>query len=266
MARIAWLTDIHLNFVPLLEIAAFAAQIRAQFPDAILISGDIGEAPSLVAYLRLLDELLPMPMYFVLGNHDFYGGSIEAVRAQVTALSQEGHFLRWLSAGGVVELAPNTALIGHDGWADGRLGDFANSDVLLSDYVVIDELKRLPLDELLTRLNRLGDEAAAYFREWLPLACKSHRNVIVLTHVPPFRDACWYDGEISDDNFLPHFASLSTGEALRAVMEAHPDNQCTVLCGHTHGGGEVQILPNLRVLTGSAEYGICKIESVFEVH
>ena len=29
----------------------------------------------------------------------------------------------------------------------------------------------------------------------------------------------------------------------------------TVLCGHTHGKGEVQILPNLIVKTGGADYG-----------
>jgi Icc protein len=28
-----------------------------------------------------------------------------------------------------------------------------------------------------------------------------------------------------------------------------------VVCGHTHGGGAVDVLPNLRVLTGAADYG-----------
>jgi hypothetical protein len=28
----------------------------------------------------------------------------------------------------------------------------------------------------------------------------------------------------------------------------------TVLCGHTHSAGEARVLPNLRVLTGGAEY------------
>jgi 3',5'-cyclic-AMP phosphodiesterase len=29
----------------------------------------------------------------------------------------------------------------------------------------------------------------------------------------------------------------------------------TVLCGHTHGAGEANILPNLLVKTGGAEHG-----------
>ncbi len=38
-----------------------------------------------------------------------------------------------------------------------------------------------------------------------------------------------------------------------------------VLCGHTQGGGEVQMAENLRVVTGPAEYGRPEIQQVFEV-
>ncbi len=48
-------------------------------------------------------------------------------------------------------------------------------------------------------------------------------------------------------------------------MEAHPDREMTVLCGHTHGEGEAQILPNLKVLTGGAEYGKPKVQRVLAV-
>ena len=40
--------------------------------------------------------------------------------------------IMYLSQSGVVELTPHTALVGHDGWADGRLGDFDGSDVILN--------------------------------------------------------------------------------------------------------------------------------------
>jgi len=48
-------------------------------------------------------------------------------------------------------------------------------------------------------------------------------------------------------------------------MQQHPRSNLTVLCGHTHGGGEVQVLPNLRVLTGEAEYGDPAIQQVLEI-
>jgi predicted MPP superfamily phosphohydrolase len=37
-----------------------------------------------------------------------------------------------------------------------------------------------------------------------------------------------------------------------------------MLCGHTHGGGEAEMLPNLRVLTGPATYGRPEVQRVVE--
>ncbi len=37
-------------------------------------------------------------------------------------------------------------------------------------------------------------------------------------------------------------------------MVDHLDSSMTVYCGHTHSGGYVEILPNLRVFTAGAEY------------
>jgi hypothetical protein len=38
-------------------------------------------------------------------------------------------------------------------------------------------------------------------------------------------------------------------------MAKHPKCKLTVLCGHTHSSGVANILPNLCIKTGSAEYG-----------
>ena len=72
--------------------------------------------------------------------------------------------------------------------------------------------------------------------------------------MPPFADACWHEGRLSDDDWLPYFTCAAVGEVLRELARARPDRQLTVLCGHTHGGGEAQIEANLRVLTGEAVY------------
>lgn len=48
-------------------------------------------------------------------------------------------------------------------------------------------------------------------------------------------------------------------------MRARPDRDLTVLCGHTHGRGYVEVLPNLRVKTGGATYGSPAIEEVLTV-
>jgi predicted phosphohydrolase len=265
MRRLAWLTDVHLNFVPAHRIAALCRAIRDANVDAVLLGGDIGEAPDVEELLMSLDARLGLPIDFVLGNHDYYRGSIARVRAGVEALCARSPRLCWLPRAGVVELTPETGLVGHDGWADGRLGDYTRSEVLLNDYLLIEELAGLDKPRRLAQLHVLGDEAAAHFRSVLPEALARFRHVVVLTHVPPFRAACWYRGRISGDDWLPHFACGAVGEVLLEAMAAHQDREMTVLCGHTHSAGEVRVLPNLRILTGGAEYGRPQLQRVLPV-
>ncbi len=265
MLRLAWLTDLHFNFLRAQQIDAFLRAAGAHPADAYLISGDIGEAHSLIPFLERIDAALQRPVYFVLGNHDFYFSSIKRVRRAVEKLCRELPRLSWLPQAGLVELTPDAALIGHDGWADGRCGDYQHSDVLLNDYFLIGEFLGLEKAARLEQMMALGDEAADYFRQALPAALERYRQVIVATHVPPFKESCWHEGGISDDNFLPHFTCQAVGDVLGDAMRQHPDRQMTVLCGHTHGAGRAQILPNLLVLTGGAEYGAPTVQRVFEI-
>jgi 3',5'-cyclic-AMP phosphodiesterase len=52
---------------------------------------------------------------------------------------------------------------------------------------------------------------------------------------------------------------------LMEIMVKFPDCRLTVLCGHSHGAGETQILPNLRVATGGAEYGKPRLQRMLEI-
>jgi predicted MPP superfamily phosphohydrolase len=265
MKRLAWLTDIHLNFVPPAEQERLWDEVLAARPDAVLLSGDVAEARDVAEYLRAMRDRLAVPILFVLGNHDFYGASIAEVRQRMAALVAEAPGLVYLTQSGPVEVAASVAVVGHDGWADARLGDWEHSDVVLNDYFLIRELAGLGRKRLRVRLEALADEAAAHARRVLPAALARAEEVYFVTHVPPYREAAWYQGRHSDDNWAPHFTSRAMGEALREIMAAHPQRRLTVLCGHTHGQGEAEILPNLRVLTGGAMYGQPEVQRVFEV-
>jgi 3',5'-cyclic AMP phosphodiesterase CpdA len=234
-------------------------------PDALLLGGDIGEADTVTRLLKEMAAALQLPIYFVLGNHDFYHGSIADVRAGVERDAGASPWLHWLPASGVVELTAATALLGHDSWADGRCGDFFRSEVMLNDYLLIRELRDLPKQALYAKLNALGDEAAEFLEKRAEEALAVRPNAIVLTHVPPFCEASWHEGRISDDDWLPHFACRAVGDRLAAVMRGRPDCGMTVLCGHTHGSGVAHILPNLVVSTGGAVYGEPVIQDVWEV-
>lgn len=264
MKRLAWLNDIHLNFLTDAQAEAFADTVRAAAPDAVLIGGDIAEADSIVPRLRWLDRRLDATIHFVLGNHDFYKGSIWQVRSEVMDLCKASDRLTYLPQAGVVALTETTALIGHDGWADGRCGDWRRSDVMMTDYLIIEDLFGVNKDLRLWAIQELASDAAEHFRQVLPAALADHEQAICLTHVPPFPEAAWHDGKPSDDDHLPHYASQVAGNALREIMSDRPDRRLTVLCGHTHGGGQVDILPNLRVLTASADYGRPTVQDVIE--
>jgi 3',5'-cyclic AMP phosphodiesterase CpdA len=263
--RLAWATDIHLNFLSASGMDTFCASLAREEPDAVLITGDIAEAPSLASLLSVVAAELETPIYFVLGNHDFYRGSISRVREAVRALCRQSSWLAWLPGEGVVSLGEDVALIGVDGWADGRLGDYSRSPVVLNDYVLIAELAGLTRAARLAMLNGLGDEEAARLGELLDAALGAHRRVIVGTHVPPFKEACWHEGKISNDDWLPHFSCRATGEVLRRAALARPDRKIRVLCGHTHGAGTAEILPNLKVVTGGAEYGEPRVQGTIEL-
>src|SRR4051812_20522338 len=100
MKRLAWLTDIHLNFLRQAGLDAFFASLPDA--DAYAITGDFGEAHDVVAHLRAFAGRVPV--YFVLGNHDFYRGSIAGVRRDVRGLCREVPGLHWMPDSGVVQL------------------------------------------------------------------------------------------------------------------------------------------------------------------
>lgn len=262
--RLAWATDIHLEFLTPPALTTFCVTLASSSAEAFLLSGDISQARGLPKHLRILERTLERPIYFVLGNHDFYHGRIAEVREQVREISRISSYLRWLPASGPIELSPTSGLVGHDGWADGRLGNYARSPVLLNDYRLIDDFVGLDAAARLTLLNQLGDEAADYFRRELPGALDRWQRVIVLTHVPPFAEAAWYRGRRSDDDWLPHFSCQAVGQALIEAASSRPDREIRVFCGHTHSAGELEVLPNLRVFTGGAQYGAPVIQAEWD--
>lgn len=264
MKRIVWLTDLHLNFLLAQPVDEFLRSVANLRPHAVLIGGDIAESHNVCEYLELIHDLIDAPIYFVLGNHDYYHGSIAEVRQRVADFCAAHPRLHFLTTCGPLSLTAHVGIVGHDGWADGRAGDYPRSLVRMMDFKLIAELAPLDKQARWEVLKNLGDEAAAHVRRVLPSALETYRDVVFLTHVPPLRGACWHEGKISDDQWAPHFTCQAVGEALVEIMAAHPRRRLTVLCGHTHGEGECQPLPNLQIITGGAEYGQPTITRVLE--
>lgn len=263
--KLAWATDIHLNFLTPSERAAFARSVRDTGASALLVTGDIAEGPSVGPLLRELHEALGLQVFFVLGNHDYYRSSVGHVRAQMDELCSGTPGLSWLHAAAVTALGEATALVGVDGWADGQYGNYRASPVSLNDYVLIRDLALPGKGDRLRVMRELAGESAERLRGALESALPVHRRVLVATHVPPFEEACWHEGKISGPDWLPHFACKATGDVLLSAAEAWPDRRIEVLCGHTHSEGVASPRPNLLVRTGAAEYGAPALAGVLEL-
>ena len=263
--KLIWLSDLHLEFVAAVNQRILHQEIVSEKPDAILITGDISNARLLEYHLGLLAEFLPYPIYFVLGNHDFYLGDFARVDALVANICTRHSNLIQLGHGEVISLGQDTALIGHPGWADGRAGQGSRSTVRLNDHQYINDLREPYAPRLFATLNRLGDESANYIRTIAPKALKKAKNLIVATHVPPFVEAALYQNKPSGSDYAPHFVNLALGRVILDISRSHPDKTIKVLCGHTHHRAVYSSAPNLQVEVAGAQYHNPQIAAVLTI-
>lgn len=254
---LAWASDLHLDHLPAGTLAPFLERVRAAAPDLLLLGGDVSNAGRLIEHLgALLEAAAPASVRLVLGNHDYYHGSLGEVNRRIAALTtlHPGRLIRL--DGAVPEtLGGDTWLVGSGGWGDLRAGGRARP-VALNDEALIAELRAqegwVGLSPL---LKSLGDGAARDLAGSLERVPAGARRVLVLTHVPPFAGAAWHRGRPSEPAFQQRFCWAAGGEALLAFTATRPEVETVVLCGHTHGGGFLRVSTNLSVVTAPAEYG-----------
>jgi predicted MPP superfamily phosphohydrolase len=151
--KLLWITDIHLDFLSTPEVDCFIGKLQSESPDALLIGGDIAMASNISVHLKKIEDAVDSKIHFVLGNHDFYNGSIMSVKKEIRDLVKYSSKFVYLDDSQPIQITEDTALVGHGCWADGRNGDYASSDVMLNDYVLIDELKDLSKFQRLAKLH-----------------------------------------------------------------------------------------------------------------
>jgi 3',5'-cyclic AMP phosphodiesterase CpdA len=263
--RLAWITDPHLDFVGASICRELAEEVRALEAEGVLLGGDIAESRSLPSRLWAFAEAAQVPVWFVLGNHDYYRSSVADVRVVVRTLCENSPWLHWLPAEGLVLLTEASALVGHGGFGDARNGLGAESQVELSDFDLIADLAGLAPRDRAERLRALADDGADLLRRSLEGLHPGVRRVVVLTHVPPFPEAAWHDGRPCTDAWLPYFSCRAIGDVLLAFAASRPDVVIQVLCGHTHSDGSARLLPNLGARCSGASYGAPRVSGLFDV-
>lgn len=252
--KVVWLTDSHLEWLNDRRRSVFFKRVASEEAEAVLVGGDYSAIDFLEASLLKLYKTAHVPIFFVLGNHDYYRSSISEVRELAQKISAEHKQITWLTAAGLVPLNDNIGLVGHGCWGDGVAGSFFESPLRLNDFKFIKELSGLDKHSQLEQIEGLGVEAAEYLEKWATKAAESFKKVLILTHVPPFPEACLYLGKPSEEG-LPFFCSKAAGNALERVARKFPGTQFKVFSGHTHDAAEVQIMDNLSAKVAAAEYG-----------
>ena len=263
--RLAWASDTHLDAAD--WHYDLVQQVQDNRADGLVICGDVAEGPFLAQALQRLAADMPVPVWFVLGNHDYYGAGFWKTRRMVISACKRGDSVQWLSRIGVVRLSHTTALIGDDGWYDLRAGNLKPDFVAgsLEDFAWNPDLCHVDNAALAPLIQRLADRSTLRLQRKLRQAIQSgYRRVVLATHVPPYLQVCRHRDKPTSHEQLPIFCNTGLGRMLAHEMAAQPMLQLTVLCGHTHTSAEVQVLPNVQVLVGAAEYGYPRLTGVLE--
>jgi len=253
---VLYLTDLHLDRASDDQINDLLCRLRQSPASNVIITGDISDASHLKEHLRMLaTACAPRPLYFLTGNHDFYGGSFKEVENELDALCRLIPNLHHLDGSQITALANGIGLIGHRGWADARAGDGMATSIENPDRWNIEDFRHLGHQQLLARMRSMGQESAAKLRSIYPLALTRFRHVIVAMHVPPFYNSVFHKGRPADDQHLSHFCSQTVGAMLTSVLTAFPHRRVSVLAGHSHGACFKRITHNLTVRVGASRDG-----------
>lgn len=261
--KLDWITDPHLDH--LREegaLISFLMKLHERDSDGLLVTGDLATSDTLYDFLGLLSGAYQRPIYFVLGNHDYYGTWRKETHKRVRAVSRAcpKGILNWMVDVRVAMLSHDTAVVGHDGTYDARAGQvgagFVMGDYLPGGITDLVAARALGPDHLFELLRGEARACAEHVKATVREAVrKGARRVIILTHVPPFHEASLFRGQPSSPASAPWYVNLTLGDALLELAAEWPAVSMEVLAGHTHGACVHQARPNLSVHVGSARYG-----------
>lgn len=221
----------------------------------LILTGDIATSKNIVNCLKQL-AIFDFPIYFVLGNHDYYGSSFTKVDEEIKELTNKYENLIWLDK--TIMVIDEVLLIGTTGWYDARVGNL-KSPVKLNDWRLIEEFKSgfFNRDLLVNVIRELSNIYLEQIKEKMKNINSSSLNeikkIIIATHVPPYMEACVYQNQVSNSNYLPWFTNIALGAMIDEYSLIHPEKEIMILCGHSH---EANIFKKYRITcyTGKAQY------------
>lgn len=274
MSRLIWCTDVHLDFLSENLIDEFIDKL-AMIPDVMgyVFSGDIATSTNVRYVLSRMDHVLWHPVYFVLGNHDYYGSSIKNMRNSMVNLTHASRNLRYLTTlKDPCWVTPKVAIVGHDCWYDAKFGN-PRSGFILNDWRFIGEFIYArscnhsdEISEIIKLSIQLADQGVEHIQRSAIKAIEMGASkIIIVSHPVPFQEVHFHRGQLGDENAAPWYVCKSLGEMLLDLHQQYPNVEFLSLAGHTHGECELSIDKNLKVMVGGSTYGNPDVSGVIMI-
>ena len=178
-----WLTDLHVDKLSAADYAGLINSIVAIKADGLWLTGDLGDPPANWFFLETLLHQIKLPIYFVLGNHDYYQQRIADVRKKANQLMDTFKQAHYLTSEAAHIFDEHTLLVGVDGWAN-------TADIPLTqptwDSERIIDLQSPSLATLQQAMNkRAAVDALLLLKKCQQSIGAATKRVYILTHVPP---------------------------------------------------------------------------------
>lgn len=261
--KLAWITDPHLDHLaPRAGVRQAFAEMVAEDSDACVISGDISTFTN-AHLLGQFASTYKKPIYFVLGNHDAWGGSFDQCARKTRAICKAHSNLTWLTNSSAIVIAPGVSLCGVDGWYDAEFGSGMDSSFRMVDWNAIRDFHGQSIGEIVATSRELARGFTMMAR--MKLDATRAPRVIFATHIPPYEESALHEGKPSSRSAVPWYTSKCMGLALSAWANDNPHRELTTLCGHTHSPSEYKPEHNHTVLCGTSDYGKPQISRIFEL-
>lgn len=252
--RFAWFSDVHLGLTALPSFKRmFIARLNDANVDGLFLTGDISTGILIESNLIYLARKFEKPIYFVLGNHDYFGRHTNSVHSDVKRICSEHPNMHWMTDSGVLELNEYVAVVGTEGWFD-AVGDTRALRWTFDWFMTLDFLQLDGMPERIVRWREMASASATLVAKNLRQALKTHGEVYVLTHFPPWLDATVLTGSFTERLRASYNTNTVMGRAIEEVMREHPDQKVTVLSGHTHAPCHLQVRDNVECHVARANY------------
>lgn len=263
LKRYIWLTDTHFNFLDQATLVGFFLGLEAKKVNGLFLTGDISTGPDVVKHLMWLDKVVKTPIYFVLGNHDYYRSTFAQTEQAMTGLMQSNDNLHYLTACEPISLSQDVALIGHDGWYDAGWRDPMTTAIFVWDWYFIKDFRSLfGTEERMALVKGRAKEAAEFIADKLKKALKNHSTVYMLTHFPPWPEESDKFYGLLEKFWMPYNSSKMMADCVSDIMDKHPDKKLVILAGHTHIKRNIQISHNIELRVGDAEFGKPQVQDI----